>query len=106
MRVLPRNESVFEAEIAEKDVTNVAELRSFDKRNGGPFPQKKGQKFLRRILRSCCCMKIVFCYEKKISVKSTQHPLQGIQDKNVQVSNLAKMFVRCILLNFGCPTIS
>lgn len=48
MRVLPRNESVFEAEIAEKDVTNVAELRSFDKRNGGPFPQKKGQKFLRR----------------------------------------------------------
>ena len=45
MRVLPRNESVFEAEIAEKDVTNVAELRSFDKRNGGPFPQKKAKSF-------------------------------------------------------------
>ena len=41
MRVLPRNESVFEAEIAEEYVTNVAELRSFDKRNGGPFSQKR-----------------------------------------------------------------
>ena len=45
MRVLPRNESGFEAEIAEKEVTNVAELRSFHKRNGSPFSQKKAKSF-------------------------------------------------------------